>query len=142
MQRPFELTGRFAAVRRSRSESAISNTEWPALKCKCRLGLKQTVSGMDFRRLLCGSTRPHSGGRRFCAYGGATRTGTRGRNRSDRPWRGSAAKCCNPPCLIIYSTDLLVLGWVGTFVYDSREAAGPTIHLFEYANTQRWWLFC
>lgn len=35
-----------------------------------------------------------------------------------------------------YPIDLLVLGWVGAFVYDSREAAGPTIDLLEYANTQ------
>jgi hypothetical protein len=35
-----------------------------------------------------------------------------------------------------YPADLLVLGWVGAFVYDSRAAAGPTIDLLEYANTQ------
>ena len=35
-----------------------------------------------------------------------------------------------------YPTDLLVLGWVGAFIYDNRAAAGPTIDLLEYANTQ------
>ena len=35
-----------------------------------------------------------------------------------------------------YPTDLLVLGWVGAFVYDNRAGAGPTIDLLEYANTQ------
>lgn len=35
-----------------------------------------------------------------------------------------------------YPADLLVLGWVAAFVYDSRAAAGPTIDLLEYANTQ------
>ncbi len=35
-----------------------------------------------------------------------------------------------------YPTDLLVLGWVAAFIYDSRSAAGPTIDLLEYANTQ------
>ena len=35
-----------------------------------------------------------------------------------------------------YPTDLLVLGWVGAFVYDSHAAASPTIDLLEYANTQ------
>ena len=35
-----------------------------------------------------------------------------------------------------YPTDLLVLGWVGAVVYDAPEAAGPTIELLEYANTQ------
>ncbi len=35
-----------------------------------------------------------------------------------------------------YPTDLLVLGWVGAFIYDSRAAAGPTVDLLEYANTQ------
>jgi hypothetical protein len=35
-----------------------------------------------------------------------------------------------------YPTDLLVLGWVGAFVYDNRAAAGPTFDLLEYANTQ------
>ncbi len=35
-----------------------------------------------------------------------------------------------------YPTDLLVLGWVGAFIYDSRASASPTIDLLEYANTQ------
>lgn len=35
-----------------------------------------------------------------------------------------------------YPADLLVLGWVGAFIYDNRAAAGPTIDLLEYANTQ------
>lgn len=35
-----------------------------------------------------------------------------------------------------YPTDLLVLGWVGAVVYDAPEAAGPTVELLEYANTQ------
>lgn len=35
-----------------------------------------------------------------------------------------------------YPTDLLVVGWVGAVVYDAPEAAGPTIELLEYANTQ------
>jgi hypothetical protein len=35
-----------------------------------------------------------------------------------------------------YPTDLLVLGWVGAFIYDNRAAAGPTFDLLEYANTQ------
>jgi len=35
-----------------------------------------------------------------------------------------------------YPTDLLVLGWVAAFVYDSSTGAYPTIELLEYANTQ------
>ncbi len=35
-----------------------------------------------------------------------------------------------------YPADLLVAGWVAAFVYDSPEAAVPTIDLLEYANTQ------
>lgn len=35
-----------------------------------------------------------------------------------------------------YPTDLLVVGWVAAFVYDSPAAALPTIDLFEYANSQ------
>lgn len=35
-----------------------------------------------------------------------------------------------------YPADLLVAGWVAAFLYDSREAAIPTIDLLEYANTQ------
>jgi hypothetical protein len=35
-----------------------------------------------------------------------------------------------------YASDLLVLGWVAAFVYDSRAGAGPTFELLEYANTQ------
>lgn len=35
-----------------------------------------------------------------------------------------------------YPGDLLVLGWVGAFVYDTRESAGPTVEILEYANTQ------
>ncbi|HEX4749058.1 MAG TPA: hypothetical protein VH302_05900 [Bryobacteraceae bacterium] len=35
-----------------------------------------------------------------------------------------------------YPADLLVVGWVGAFVYDTPAAAEPTIDLLEYANSQ------
>ncbi len=35
-----------------------------------------------------------------------------------------------------YPTDLLVVGWVAAFVYDTQFSAAPTIDLLEYANTQ------
>jgi hypothetical protein len=35
-----------------------------------------------------------------------------------------------------YPMDLLVVGWVAAFVYDTPFAAAPTIDLLEYANTQ------
>jgi hypothetical protein len=35
-----------------------------------------------------------------------------------------------------YPTDLLVVGWSAAFVYDTPLAAGPTLQLLEYANTQ------
>jgi hypothetical protein len=35
-----------------------------------------------------------------------------------------------------YPDDLLVVGWVAAFVYDSMEGAAPTMQLLEYANAQ------
>src|SRR3984957_2508440 len=35
-----------------------------------------------------------------------------------------------------YPNDLLVVGWSAAFVFDSLTAAGPTLKLLEYANTQ------
>ena len=35
-----------------------------------------------------------------------------------------------------YATDLVVVGWVAAFVYDTPSAALPTIDLLEYANSQ------
>ncbi len=35
-----------------------------------------------------------------------------------------------------YQADLLVVGWVAAFVYDTPAAALPTIDLLEYANSQ------
>lgn len=35
-----------------------------------------------------------------------------------------------------YPNDLLVVGWSAAFIYDSPAAAGPTLQLLEYANTQ------
>jgi len=35
-----------------------------------------------------------------------------------------------------YPTDLLVVGWLAAFVYDTPEGAQPVIQLLEYANTQ------
>lgn len=35
-----------------------------------------------------------------------------------------------------YPTDLLVVGWVAAFIYDTPSGASPTIDLLEYANTQ------
>lgn len=35
-----------------------------------------------------------------------------------------------------YPTDLLVVGWMAAFLYDTVEGAAPTVQLLEYANTQ------
>src|ERR1700719_1267986 len=35
-----------------------------------------------------------------------------------------------------YPSDLMVVGWVSALVYDTPEAAAPTIQLLEYANAQ------
>jgi hypothetical protein len=35
-----------------------------------------------------------------------------------------------------YPTDLLVVGWVAAFLYDTPQGATPTVDLLEYANTQ------
>ena len=35
-----------------------------------------------------------------------------------------------------YPNDLLVVGWSAAFVFDNVAAAGPTLQLLEYANTQ------
>jgi hypothetical protein len=35
-----------------------------------------------------------------------------------------------------YPNDLLVVGWSAAFVFDNLAAAGPTLQLLEYANTQ------
>jgi hypothetical protein len=35
-----------------------------------------------------------------------------------------------------YPTDLLVVGWVAAFVYDTSAGAAATVDLLEYANTQ------
>jgi hypothetical protein len=35
-----------------------------------------------------------------------------------------------------YPTDLLVVGWMAAFIYDTVEGAIPTVQLLEYANTQ------
>jgi hypothetical protein len=35
-----------------------------------------------------------------------------------------------------YPNDLLVVGWSAAFVFDNPVAAGPTLQLLEYANTQ------
>jgi hypothetical protein len=35
-----------------------------------------------------------------------------------------------------YPSDLLVVGWTAAFIYENRTAAGTTIDLLEYANTQ------
>src|SRR5947209_454325 len=35
-----------------------------------------------------------------------------------------------------YPSDLLVLGWVGAFLYDTRDGAGPTVEILDYGNTQ------
>ena len=50
----------------------------------------------------------------------------------------SAAECREvlQSSMSYYPTDLLVVGWVAAFVYDSPDAALPTIDLLEYANSQ------
>lgn len=35
-----------------------------------------------------------------------------------------------------YPSDLLVVGWVAAFLYDTPQGAVPTVDLLEYANTQ------
>jgi hypothetical protein len=39
-------------------------------------------------------------------------------------------------CISYYPSDLLVVGWIAAFVYDTPPASLPTIDLLEYANTQ------
>ncbi len=39
-------------------------------------------------------------------------------------------------CISYYPTDLLVVGWIAAFVYDTSEGAVATIQLLEYANAQ------
>jgi hypothetical protein len=38
--------------------------------------------------------------------------------------------------LSYYPTDLLVVGWMAAFVFDTSEGAAPLVQLLEYANTQ------
>jgi hypothetical protein len=38
--------------------------------------------------------------------------------------------------LSYYPNDLLVVGWLAAFVYDSPEGAAPVVQLLEYANSQ------
>jgi hypothetical protein len=38
--------------------------------------------------------------------------------------------------LSYYPSDLLVVSWSAALIYDTPEAAAPTLQLFEYANTQ------
>lgn len=38
--------------------------------------------------------------------------------------------------LSYYPTDLLVVGWMAAFIYDTPEGAAPILDLLEYANTQ------
>lgn len=38
--------------------------------------------------------------------------------------------------LSYYESDILVVGWVAAFIYDTEEGAAPTIELLEYANSQ------
>jgi hypothetical protein len=38
--------------------------------------------------------------------------------------------------LSYYPNDLLVVGWTAALIYDTAEAAAPTIQLLEYANSQ------
>lgn len=38
--------------------------------------------------------------------------------------------------LSYYECDLIVVGWVAAFVYDTVDGAAPTIELLEYANSQ------
>lgn len=35
-----------------------------------------------------------------------------------------------------YQTDLIVVGWIAAFVYDTPQDAAPALQLLEYANTQ------
>lgn len=35
-----------------------------------------------------------------------------------------------------YPSDLLVVGWMAAFLYDTMEGAAPTVQLLEYANAQ------
>ena len=39
-------------------------------------------------------------------------------------------------CISYYPADLLVVGWIAAFVYDTPEGAVATIQLLEYANAQ------
>ncbi len=57
--------------------------------------------------------------------------------------RGEAAALADTECsealqssLSYYARDLITVGWVAAFVYDTAEGAAPALQLLEYANTQ------
>jgi len=54
----------------------------------------------------------------------------------DLPLSASESQEVLAASMSYYPNDLLVVGWVAAFLYDTTFAAAPTIDLLEYANTQ------
>lgn len=54
----------------------------------------------------------------------------------NRPLSAAEAQEILSTTISYYPNDLLVVAWSAAFVYDTPEAAEPTIQLLEYANTQ------
>lgn len=54
----------------------------------------------------------------------------------NRPLSGAEVQEILSTTISYYPNDLLVVAWSAAFVYDTPEAAEPTIQLLEYANTQ------
>ena len=52
------------------------------------------------------------------------------------PLADSESREALQPCISYYPNDLLVVGWIAAFVYDTPQGAVATIQLLEYANTQ------
>ena len=69
----------------------------------------------------------------LAAHGGEIAKIVRGES---MPLADSECREALQPCISYYPNDLLVVGWIAAFVYDTPQGAVATIQLLEYANSQ------
>jgi len=126
-------TAQLTARRRVASEGIVLASRVPERRRAYAEWLDEVYYAVHLRELGDPASRRLSGAELVSQYGGAITQIVRGEINSlspaeERELLGSG--------MSYYPTDLLVVGWMTAFVYDTDEGAAPIFQLLEYTNSQ------
>jgi hypothetical protein len=105
----------------------------PAIVKPYAAWLDEVYYVIHLREVSTPDSQPKTGSQLISEYGREISQVIRGET---EPLSAAEQKEVLASSLSYYPDDILVVGWLAAFVYDTPEGAAPLIELLEYANTQ------